>query len=148
MDEVVLQAICNNLKTKSYSANSYIIQEQEPLEMMLWIMKGVVKVESSSDASASTTRETGDLCGEELLDWATDPLFPTILPFSTIRVQAMNNVVKARVLMASDLFSIVILFWEHFSKNVSTPQSDNARFNRLGIVHLPLLRSALHIESV
>lgn len=143
----MLQEICKHLKPKSYPANSYIIREQEPLEMMLLIMDGVVKVESSSDASASTTLETGDLCGEELVDWASDPLFPTILPFSIISVQAMNNV-EARVLVASDLYRVVTLFWEHFSESAFPPPPDLVRFNRLGLGNLPQLRSALHIERV
>lgn len=143
----MLQAICKHLKPESYPANSYIIREQEPLEFMLLIVDGVVKVESSSDASASTTLETGDLCGEELVDWVSVPLFPTVLPFSTISVRAMNNV-EARVLVASDLCSVVALFGQHFGESLFTPPPDHVRFNRLRLGNLPQLRSALHIERV
>lgn len=135
----MLQAICKNLKHKSYPANSHIIREQEPLKVMLLIIDGVVEVESSSDASASTTRGTGELCGEELVDWATDPLFPTILPFSTISVRAMHDV-NARVLVASDLCTVVALFWQHFSESVFPPPPDLVRFKRLRLGNLPQLR--------
>ncbi|XP_040368303.1 cyclic nucleotide-gated ion channel 1 [Rosa chinensis] len=147
MDEMVLQEMCKHLKPMSYSANSYIIREKEPLDIMLLIMDGAVKVESSINEFASTMCERGDLCGEELVDWASDPLFPTILPFSTITVQAMNNV-EARVLTASDLNTVVSLFWQHFSEGVFAPPPDLVRFNRLGLGNLPQLISALHLESV
>nr|XP_011470591.1 PREDICTED: cyclic nucleotide-gated ion channel 1-like [Fragaria vesca subsp. vesca] len=144
MDEMVLQEMCKHLKPMSYSANSYIIREKEPLNIILLIMDGTVKVESNTNAFASTMCERGDLCGEELVDWASDPLFPKILPFSTITVQAMNNV-EARVLTASDLNTVVSLFWQHFSESVFAPPPDLVRFNRL---NLPQLISALHVETV
>lgn len=144
---MVLQEICKHLKPMSFTSNSYIIREKEPLEMMLLIMDGTVKVESISNASASTMRERGELCGEELVDWASDPLFPTILPFSIITVRAMNNV-EARVLMASDLYTVVCLFWQHFSESMFAAPPDLVRFNRLGLGNLPQLRAALNIERV
>ncbi|KAM5556098.1 cyclic nucleotide-gated ion channel 1-like [Rosa sericea] len=147
MDDMVLQEICKHLKPMSFTSNSYIIREKEPLEMMLLIMDGTVKVESISNASASTMRERGELCGEELVDWASDPLFPTILPFSIITVRAMNNV-EARVLTASDLYTVVCLFWQHFSESVFAAPPDLVRFNRLGLGNLPQLRAALNIERV
>ncbi|XP_008233559.2 PREDICTED: cyclic nucleotide-gated ion channel 1-like [Prunus mume] len=131
MDEVVLKAMSKHLTLKKYAANSYIIKENEPLGMMLLIVDGDVKVESSNEVS-SRLLKTGDFYGEELLDWVKVSLFPSLLPLSTSTAWAFKDV-EARLLMASDLCAVAAFYREHFSENTFSPPPVDVQFNRLGL---------------
>ncbi|KAL6290823.1 hypothetical protein ACE6H2_008333 [Prunus campanulata] len=134
MDEEVLKAMAKHLTLKKYAANSPIIKENEPLGMMLLIVDGVVKVESSSSSNEVSSRslETGNFYGEELLDWVNVSLFPSLLPLSTSNVQAVYDV-EAHLLMARDLCAVAAFYCEHFSKSTFSPPPVDVQFNRLGL---------------
>ncbi|CAL9007903.1 unnamed protein product [Prunus brigantina] len=146
MDEEVLKAMSKHLTLKKYAANSYIIKENEPLGMMLLIVDGVVKVESSSSSNEVSSRllETGHFYGE-LLDWVKVSLFPSLLPLPTSAALAVNDV-EARLLMASDLCAVAAFTVNISVRALSAPPPVDVRFNRLGLANLPC-ESTLHIQG-
>ncbi|KAM5547498.1 hypothetical protein ABKV19_001805 [Rosa sericea] len=104
IDEEALGEICELLKPVMYTVDDCIIQEGEPLEKMLFITRGTVwsyttgsntaNGGSASKVSAIVTcLQRGDLCGEELLDWASIRGAPlSEFPISTTVVKAQTKV--------------------------------------------------------
>lgn len=125
MDNEVLKEIREHVKPMKYTKNKIIIQEDEPLKMMLIIVDGLVSIEKRY-CSNNTQRGAGELSGEKLLSWPSSTLFPDILPSASESVRATGDV-EALVLMASDLRSIGLEFRSHFRK---------AKFNGLLALYL------------
>ncbi|XP_033148408.1 probable cyclic nucleotide-gated ion channel 3 [Brassica rapa] len=104
MDDRLLDALCARLNTVLYTENSYIVREGEPVEDMVFIMRG--KLISTTTYGGQTGffniahLEAGDFCGD-LLTWALDPN-TSHLPISTRTVQAETEV-EGFVLSAEDL---------------------------------------------
>lgn len=107
MDEEVLKKISNHIEPRKYTKNSIIIREDEPLEMMLFIVAGGVILEKK-DCSSNLQRGAGELYGERLLAWPSSNSFPE-LPLATESVMADGDV-EALVLMASDMKNIGLEF--------------------------------------
>ncbi|KAK9913349.1 hypothetical protein M0R45_037167 [Rubus argutus] len=114
MDEEVLKVICEHLKPMKYTKEKIIIQEDEPLEMMLIIVDGFVRIEKRG-CSNNTRRGAGEFYGEKLLSWPSSTEFPDKLPSASESARATGDV-EALVLMASDLKSIGLEFRPHFRK--------------------------------
>ncbi|XP_004307429.1 PREDICTED: cyclic nucleotide-gated ion channel 1-like [Fragaria vesca subsp. vesca] len=112
MDEEGLKAICEHLEPMKYT-DDIIIEEGEPLQLMLIIVEGVVKIEKSICFS-NLQRGAGELCGEELLSWPALISFPDI-PSATESAKAIGDV-EALVLMASDMESVGSKFSRHFQE--------------------------------
>ncbi|KAH0979833.1 hypothetical protein GBA52_007010 [Prunus armeniaca] len=115
MDEQVLIEISKHLKPKRYTNNQIIIKEDEPLEMMLFVVDGRVIIKKK-DCSSKFQRRAGHLYGEKLLAWPSWTSFHEgTRPIATESVQAIDDV-EALVLLASDVVSIGSRFRSDFDK--------------------------------
>ncbi|KAI3505671.1 hypothetical protein L1887_27833 [Cichorium endivia] len=110
MNERLLDDICQRLKPRLYTDKSYIIREGDPVDEILFIIRG-------SLASATTYKGMisffnngflgeGDFCGEELLIWAVDPKSGANFPSSIRTLNALREV-EAFALPANDLKFVV-----------------------------------------
>ncbi|KAK8509674.1 hypothetical protein V6N13_093529 [Hibiscus sabdariffa] len=119
MDEQLLDAMCDRLKPVLYTDKSYILREGDPVEEMLFIIRG--KLISTTTNGGRTgffntaNLEAGDFCGDDLLTWALDPQSSSNLPISTRTVQAQKEV-EAFALMADDLKFVATQFRRLSSK--------------------------------
>ncbi|KAK9950302.1 hypothetical protein M0R45_005799 [Rubus argutus] len=100
MDEEVLRPISEYLELKKYTKNDIIIQENKPLEMMIFIVEGRVIIEMTG-CSRTLKRSVGEVYGEKLISWPAWTSFPT-LPVATESARADGDV-EALVLKASDI---------------------------------------------
>ncbi|KAL5796026.1 hypothetical protein ACOSQ2_000846 [Xanthoceras sorbifolium] len=121
MDEQLLDAMCDCLKPILYTENSFIVREGDPVDEMLFVMRG--KLVSTTTNGGRTGffnavyLKAGDFCGEALLTWALDPQSSSNLPISTRAVQALTEV-EAFALMADDLKFVASQFRRLHSKQI------------------------------
>ncbi|CAK9318197.1 unnamed protein product [Citrullus colocynthis] len=122
MDDKVLDAICDYLKPVLYIERNLIVQEGEPLDEIVFIIRGKVMIyskkegEGAAGCSGSKWLTKGDFYGEDLLDWALRNPTSTTVPISTKTMRAHSKV-EAFVLLANDLKNVVTKFWWLFSRN-------------------------------
>ncbi|KAG6670818.1 hypothetical protein I3843_Q035200 [Carya illinoinensis] len=100
MDQQLWDPLVDRLKPVLYTQDSYIVREGDPVDEMLFIMRGNL---------ATFTTNAGDFCGEELLTWALYPQSSTKFPISTRTVEAKTEV-QAFALMAEDLKTVASQF--------------------------------------
>ncbi|KAI3458025.1 hypothetical protein Pfo_014688 [Paulownia fortunei] len=121
MDDQLLDAMCDRLKPVLYTENSYIVREGDPVDEMLFIMRGKLFTVTTNGGRTgffnSEYLKAGDFCGEELLTWALDPHSSSNLPISTRTVQALSEV-EAFALMADDLKFVASQFRRLHSKQL------------------------------
>ncbi|RDY14755.1 Cyclic nucleotide-gated ion channel 1, partial [Mucuna pruriens] len=121
MDEQLLDAICDRLKPVLYTEKSYIVREGDPVDEMLFIMRGKVSTMTTNGGRTgffnSLFLKAGDFCGEELLTWALDPNSSSNLPISTRTVETISEV-EAFALMADDLKVVASQFRRLQSKQL------------------------------
>ncbi|XP_022946044.1 probable cyclic nucleotide-gated ion channel 5 [Cucurbita moschata] len=121
MDERLLDAICERLKPCLFTEYTYIVREGDPVDEMLFIIRG--RLESvTTDGGRSgffnrTFLKEGDFCGEELLTWALDPKSGSNLPTSTRTVKAITEV-EAFALVAEELKFVASQFRRLHSRQV------------------------------
>ncbi|KAI3790382.1 hypothetical protein L2E82_03377 [Cichorium intybus] len=121
MDERLLDAICERLKQCLYTDNTYIVREGDPVDEMLFIIRG--RLESVTTDGGRTgffnrsLLKEGDFCGEELLTWALDPKSGSNLPSSTRTVMALREV-EAFALPADELKFVAGQFRRLHSRQV------------------------------
>lgn len=121
MDERLLDAICERLKPSLYTENTYIVREGDPVDEMLFIIRG--RLESVTTDGGRTgffnrsLLKEGDFCGEELLTWALDPKSAANLPSSTRTVKALKEV-EAFALTAEELKFVASQFRRLHSRQV------------------------------
>ncbi|XAR71654.1 hypothetical protein NMG60_11018030 [Bertholletia excelsa] len=91
MDEQLLDAMCDCLKPVLYTEDSFIVREGDPVDEMVFIMRGTLLTATTNGGRTgffnSDYLKAGDFCGEELLTWALDPHSSSNLPISTRTVQ-------------------------------------------------------------
>ncbi|TQE04645.1 hypothetical protein C1H46_009728 [Malus baccata] len=104
-----LEKICDYLKPVTYKENSFIFRMGDPLDFMLFIIKGTVCTYSWTSSTSATSSKMaagllgeGQFYGEDLLN---SPDF-TQLPISTEHVKTRGKV-QAFALMADDLATAV-----------------------------------------
>ncbi|PNX92099.1 cyclic nucleotide-gated ion channel 1-like protein [Trifolium pratense] len=106
MDEKLLDAMCDKLKPVLYTERSCVVREGDPVDEMLFIMRGKLATATTNGGRTgffnSSELKTGDFCGEELLTWALDPTQSSNLPISTSTVETFTEV-EAFALMHDDL---------------------------------------------
>ncbi|KAL5062411.1 hypothetical protein RYX36_024148 [Vicia faba] len=106
MDKQLLDAMCDKLKPVLYTEKSYVVREGDPVDEMLFIMRGKLKTATTNGGRTgffnSSELKSGDFCGEELLTWALDPNTSSNLPISTSTVETISEV-EAFALMHDDL---------------------------------------------
>ncbi|PSS32337.1 Cyclic nucleotide-gated ion channel like [Actinidia chinensis var. chinensis] len=121
MDEQLLDAMCDRLKPVLYTEDSFIVREGDPVDEMLFVMRGKLLTVTTNGGRTgffnSDYLKAGDFCGEELLTWALDPHSSTNLPISTRTVQALSEV-EAFALMADDLKFVASQFRRLHSKQL------------------------------
>lgn len=121
MDERLLDAICERLKPSLYTQSTYIVREGDPVDEMLFIIRGHLEsVTTDGGRSGFFNRsmlKEGDFCGEELLTWALDPKSGSNLPSSTRTVRALNEV-EAFALEAEELKFVAGQFRRLHSRQV------------------------------
>lgn len=113
--------MCDRLKPVLYTEKSFIVREGDPVDEMLFIMRGCLATMTTNGGRTgffnSVVLKAGDFCGEELLTWALDPNSATNLPISTRTVEALTEV-EAFALMADDLKSVASQFRRLHSKQL------------------------------
>ncbi|KAK4257557.1 hypothetical protein QN277_007128 [Acacia crassicarpa] len=120
-DERLLDAICERLKPCLFTENTYIVREGDPVDEMLFIIRG--RLESvTTDGGRSgffnrTFLKETDFCGEELLTWALDPKSGSNLPSSTRTVKTLAEV-EAFALISEDLKFVASQFRRLHSRQV------------------------------
>ncbi|KAB2623868.1 cyclic nucleotide-gated ion channel 1-like, partial [Pyrus ussuriensis x Pyrus communis] len=109
MGRKALGKICDYLKPATYKESSFIFRIGDPLDCMLFIIKGTVWTYSRTSSTSATSSKMaarllgkGQFYGEELLN---SPDF-TKLPISTEHVKTRGKV-QAFALMADDLATVV-----------------------------------------
>ncbi|KAI4325223.1 hypothetical protein MLD38_030640 [Melastoma candidum] len=121
MDERLLDAICERLKPSLYTDNTYIVREGDPVNEMMFIIRGRLEsVTTDGGRSGFFNRgflKDGDFCGEELLTWALDPKAASNLPSSTRTVKALTEV-EAFALEAEELKFVASQFRRLHSRQV------------------------------
>lgn len=121
MDNQLMDAMSDRLKPVLYTEQSCIIREGDPVDEMLFIMRG--KLDSITTNGGRTGffnsdfLKAGDFCGEELLTWALDPHSSSSLPSSTRTVKTLTEV-EAFALMANDLKLVASQFRRLHSKQL------------------------------
>ncbi|GJN19486.1 hypothetical protein PR202_gb06768 [Eleusine coracana subsp. coracana] len=113
MDDQLLDAMCDRLKPMLYTEGSCIIYEGDPVNEMLFIMRGSLESMTTNGGQIgffnSNVLKGGDFCGEELLTWALDPNSASILPCSTRTTKTLSEV-EAFALRADDLKFVATQF--------------------------------------
>ncbi|XP_050891814.1 protein CNGC15a isoform X4 [Lathyrus oleraceus] len=121
MDDRMLDAICERLKPTLCSAGTCIVRECDPVNEMLFIVRGRLDSCTTNGGRTgffNTCRiGSGDFCGEELLPWALDPRPTVVLPSSTRTVKAITEV-EAFALIAEDLKFVAAQFRRLHSKQL------------------------------
>lgn len=121
MDDQLMDAMCDRLKPVLYTEESCIIREGDPVDEMLFIMRGkLLSVTTNGGRTGFFNSEylkAGDFCGEELLTWALDPHSSSSLPSSTRTVKTLSEV-EAFALMADDLKFVASQFRRLHSKQL------------------------------
>ncbi|OIT04668.1 PREDICTED: cyclic nucleotide-gated ion channel 1 [Nicotiana attenuata] len=121
MDEQLLDALCDRLRPVLYTENSFIVREGDPVDEMLFIMRGKLLTVTTNGGRTGFFNadylKAGDFCGEELLTWALDPHLSNNLPISTRTVQALSEV-EAFALVADDLKFVASQFRRLHSKQL------------------------------
>ncbi|GAY45703.1 hypothetical protein CUMW_091360 [Citrus unshiu] len=121
MDDQLLDAMCDHLKPVLYTEKSFIVREGDPVEEMLFVMRGnLVSTTTYGGRTGffnAVYLKAGDFCGEALLTWALDPQSSSNRPLSTRTVQALTEV-EAFSLMADDLKSVASQFRRLHSKQL------------------------------
>lgn len=121
MDDQLLDAICERLKSSLSTEGTYIVREGDPVTDMLFIIRG--RLESSTTNGGRTgffnsiTLRPGDFCGEELLEWALLRKSTLHLPSSTRTVRTLVEV-EAFALQAEDLKFVANQFRRLHSKKL------------------------------
>ncbi|KAK4337681.1 hypothetical protein RND71_042168 [Anisodus tanguticus] len=113
--------LCERLKPCLYIENTYIVREGDPVDEMLFIIRGRLEsVTTDGGRSGFFNRsllKEGDFCGEELLTWALDPKSGSNLPSSTRTVKALTEV-EAFALTADELKFVASQFRRLHSRQV------------------------------
>ncbi|XP_023636470.1 putative cyclic nucleotide-gated ion channel 13 isoform X2 [Capsella rubella] len=121
MDEQLLDAVCDKLKPVLYTENSYAIREGDPVEEMLFVMRGKLMSATTNGGRTgffnAVYLKASDFCGEDLLTWALDPQSSSHFPISTRTVQALTEV-EAFALAADDLKLVASQFRRLHSKQL------------------------------
>ncbi|XP_057836809.2 probable cyclic nucleotide-gated ion channel 5 [Cryptomeria japonica] len=121
MDDCLLDAICERLKTSLYTEDACIVREGEYIDEMLFIIQGQIESVTTNGGRIGffnhVVLKQGDFCGEELLTWALDPKSGASLPSSTRTVKALSEV-EVFSLRAEDLKFVATQFRRLHSKQV------------------------------
>ncbi|KAF5464461.1 hypothetical protein F2P56_014536 [Juglans regia] len=121
MDQQLWDPLVDRLKPVLYTQKSYIVREGDPVDEMLFIMRGNLATFTTNGGITgffnTADLGAGDFCGEELLTWALYAQSSTTFPLSTRTVVAKVEV-QAFALMAEDLKTVASQFRKLHSKEL------------------------------
>lgn len=121
MDDQLLDAICERLQPTLFTPGTNVVQEGDPVNEMLFIIRGNLKSETTNGGRTGFFNVgklgPGHFCGDELLTWALDPKSSGNFPSSTRSVSAESEV-EAFALKAEDLKFVATQFRRLHSKQV------------------------------
>ena len=113
MPESMLESICRYLEPVIYNENTYIVRAGTKLDFMLFVIEGImICTNTTSDALTSGYMipklyiEKGDICGENLMSWASSSTSEPDLPISTLDFKCYKKI-EAFSLKASQLQNVV-----------------------------------------
>ncbi|KAF5464212.1 hypothetical protein F2P56_014304 [Juglans regia] len=113
IDQQLRDPMLDRLKTVLYTKNTYLIREGDPVDEMIFIVRGTLTTFTTNGGTTgffnTSDLKSGDFCGEEVLAWALLSLSSTAFPISTRTVVARTEV-EAFILMAEDLRSMASQF--------------------------------------
>ncbi|KAK6945464.1 Cyclic nucleotide-binding domain, partial [Dillenia turbinata] len=116
-----LNLVRRRLKPALYTERTYIVREGDPVDEMLFIIRGRLEsVTTDGGRSGFFNRillKEGAFCGEELLTWALDPKAGSHLPSSTRTVRALTEV-EAFALIADEMKFVATQFRRLQSRQV------------------------------
>ncbi|KAH7428913.1 hypothetical protein KP509_09G023200 [Ceratopteris richardii] len=130
MDSLVLENICERLKPHLYIKNEVVIREGDPVQRMLFIVRGhlLSSHNLSNGRSSICCLGPGNFCGDELLTWCLKRPFVERLPPSFATLTSTEST-EAFGLDAQDLKFVT----EHFRyKFVSENLKRTARYYSSG----------------
>lgn len=104
----MLDAMYDHLKPVLFTENSNILQEGDPIDMMLFIVRGRLIIRRWNNWNKDSFLKSGDFCGEELVPWSMGS-YPIPLPISTRTITSLTKV-EAFALEANELRSIASQF--------------------------------------
>lgn len=114
MDSQLLYAMCDHLKPVLYTENSTILCEGDPVNEMLFVMRGKLSTITTNGGRTGFFNETylqaGDFCGDELLTWVLESKSSSNLPISTRTVNAITEV-EAFGLKSDELKTVASQFF-------------------------------------
>lgn len=110
-----LEKLCDIVKPAVFTERSYILQEGNPIDQMLFVLQGKLWTYTSrsitefsgNSGNLNNHLEDGDFSGEELIAWAKADRDSSNLPISTKTIQSLTNV-EAFILMADDLKQVLL----------------------------------------
>lgn len=135
MGEQVYKTLYRYMKPVVYDENTYIIRQGEPLDMMLFVTRGIVWAFESGSNSSPARIEAGDFFGNELLEslLSVSSLTNTGIPVATCNAKSHTKV-EGFALLAADLDRILVTYWLNFP--AETPAKE-----RLAILSVQQLRN-------
>ena len=106
-DDPLLDAMCDRLKKVLYAKGTCIVREGDPIDEMLFIVRGKLETISTHGGFFTTNfLNGGDFFGEELLPRSLEAQSSSLHPISTRTVRAITEV-EAFALLAHDLKSLL-----------------------------------------
>ncbi|KAG6667077.1 hypothetical protein CIPAW_01G075700 [Carya illinoinensis] len=121
MDQQLWDPLVDRLKPVLYTQFSYIVREGDPVDEMLFIMRGNLTTFTTNGGIIgffnTAILKAGDFCGEELLTWVLFDQSSTTFPLST-RTVKVNTEVQAFALMAEDLKTVASQFLKLHTKEL------------------------------
>lgn len=104
MDDVVLENICDRVKSMLFTKDETITREGDPVQRMLFIVRGHFRSTNQLTNGLTSTcmLGPGNFCGDELLSWCLRRPFVDRLPISSATVVSVDTT-EAFGLEAKDL---------------------------------------------
>lgn len=123
MDEQLLDALSERLKPVLYTKDSVIVREGDPVDEMLFIMRGTLESTTTNGGRTgffnTVKLNAGDFSGGALLSWVLEPQSSPNLPISSRTVKAVSEV-EAFALMSDDLKLVASQFRRLHSKKLQS----------------------------
>ncbi|KAM0823398.1 hypothetical protein ACQ4PT_070904 [Festuca glaucescens] len=93
MDELVLENMCDRVKSLIYPKGETIVREGDPVQRMLFIVRGHLQCsqELRNGATSRCTLGPGNFTGDELLSWCLRRPFAERLPASSSTLVTMES---------------------------------------------------------
>lgn len=107
--------LCYCVKPVFHTQRTCIIRGGDPIDEMLFVVKGKLRIYTDDRRSRNVYLKDGDFCGEELVSWYRADPNSSNLPRSTKTIQVLTDV-EAFALLADDLQNVFIR--RHMARSV------------------------------